>query len=506
MRGLRVALIDRGDFAGATSSRSSKLIHGGLRYLPHGEIALVRTALAERERLRYRTAPHLVRAQRFLFPVYRDRGPGRLALGAGLWLYDFFARTPREERHQRLNRNAAIDAQPLLNSDNLLGGMLYYDAVADDARLTIENVLDAAYHGGAVANYVELTGFSRVGGRIAAADVRDRIGGTGFELRSRLFVNAAGPWVDDVRRLDNSDVAPLVRLTKGVHLVISRERIPVSEALVLSDAHGRIIFVIPHGDIVLIGTTDTDFNSDRHRVAVEAEEVDYLLETVSRSLRCARLNAADVAANFAGLRALIAARGASAPSSVSREEVISRSPSGLISIAGGKLTTHRHIAERVMDLAAGVLGLSNSRSPTIDTPLPGARPADLDINDGAEALNAFPAEIRDAMVSRYGTRAVIPARLASESPELARRLAPRCPVLRAEVIYTLGYEMATSVSDFVVRRTALSWRHPSAVRPAAAAASRLMAAMLGWDSARERGEAANFEPKRSSDIGESRSS
>ena len=374
MRGLGVALIERGDFAGATSSRSSKLIHGGLRYLPQGELRLVRTALAERERLRRLTAPHLVKPLRFLFPLYHGRGPGRFALGAGLWLYDLFARTPRAERHRRVNAARALAAEPMLNPVALAGGAFYYDAGGDDARLTIENMLDAAYHRAAVANYVELERFSHAEGRIAAAEVRDRLGGTRFELRARLFVNAAGPWIDDVRRLDDPAAAPSVRLTKGVHLVIDRERLPVREALVLGDAHGRIVFVIPHGEVVLVGTTDTDFEGDRERVAAEPEDLDYLLGVVEQSLQGAALTPADVAASFAGLRALAAAGDGRAPSSVSREEVIIESGTGLISIAGGKLTTHREIAERIVDRAAKILGRGAGRSPTRDTPLPGRAP------------------------------------------------------------------------------------------------------------------------------------
>ena len=270
-------------------------------------------------------------------------------MGAGLWLYDLFARTPRAERHRRVNRARALAAEPMLNPAALAGGAFYYDAGGDDARLTIENVLDAAYHGAAIANYVELERFAHAEGRIAAAEVRDRLGGTRFELRARLFVNAAGPWIDDVRRLDDPAAAPSVRLTKGVHLVIDRERLPVREALVLGDAHGRIVFVIPHGEVVLVGTTDTDFDGDRERVAAEPEDIEYLLGVVEQSLPGATLTPADVAASFAGLRALAAAGDGRAPSSVSREEVIVESGSGLISIAGGKLTTHREIAERIVE-------------------------------------------------------------------------------------------------------------------------------------------------------------
>ena len=490
MRGLSVALIERGDFAGATSSRSSKLIHGGLRYLPQGELRLVRTALAERERLRRLTAPHLVKPLRFLFPLYRGRGPGRLALGAGLWLYDLFAGTPRAERHRRVNGARALLAEPMLNPVALTGGAFYYDAGGDDARLTIENVIDAAYHGGAIANYVELERFSHAEGRIAAAELRDRLSGARFELRARRFVNAAGPWIDDVRRLDDSAAAPSVRLTKGVHLVIDRERLPVREALVLGDAHGRIVFVIPHGDEVLVGTTDTDFDGDRERVAADPEDIDYLLGVVAQSLPGAALTDADVAASFAGLRALAAAGDGRAPSSVSREEVIVESRSGLISIAGGKLTTHREIAERIVGRVASMLGRGGGgRSPTRDTPLPGARPVTIaDAGGAAQTLAALPADLREAMIARYGTRAIVAASLVRESSDLARPLAAGCPVAAAEVIYAMRYEMAATVADFIRRRVALSWRHPRCASAAAAAAARLMAAELGWDRAREQSE------------------
>jgi glycerol-3-phosphate dehydrogenase len=504
LHGLSVALIERGDFAGATSSRSSKLIHGGLRYLPQGQLGLVRAALAERERLRCLTAPHLVKPLRFVFPLYRGRGPGRLALGAGLWLYDLLARTPRTERHRRFGRAATLAAEPMLRAEGLAGSACYYDAEGDDARITLENVLDAAWHGAAIANYVALEGFTRAGGRIAVAGVRDRLGGAGFELRARLFVNAAGPWLDDVRRLDDPGVAPSIRLTKGVHLIFERARLPLREALVLSDGAGRIVFVIPYGPVVLVGTTDTDFAGERERVAADDADVAYLLGVVSQSLRCAELSAADIAASFAGLRALNSAGEGRAPSSVSREEVIIESASGLISIAGGKLTTHREIAERIVNRVGVVLGRGGGRCPTLDTPLPGARPPDEDFAGavdgrvdaevggagGADALGALPEELREAMAARYGTRAAIAARLALGSPELAAPLAAGCAVAAAEVIYAVRYEMAVSLADFIVRRTALSWRHPRCARAAAAAAARLMAAELGWDRAREQAELA----------------
>jgi glycerol-3-phosphate dehydrogenase len=282
-----------------------------------------------------------------------------------------------------------------------------------------------------------------------------------------------------------------VRLTKGVHLVIDRTRLPVREALVLGDGTGRIVFVIPHGEAILVGTTDTDFDGDRDRVEAAPEDIAYLLQVLADNLAGKQLSAADVQASFAGLRALAAndAVGARAPSSLSREEVVIESPGGLISIAGGKLTTHREIAERLVDRVEKSLGRPARRSPTRDTPLPGARAfAFDDAGGGAQALAALPEDLRAAITARYGTRALIPASIAAERPQLARPLAPGCPVAAAEVVYAIGYEMATSVADFIERRVALSWRHPRCVDAAAMAAARLMAAELGWDAARERAE------------------
>jgi glycerol-3-phosphate dehydrogenase len=495
MRGLRVALVDKGDFAGATSSRSSKLIHGGLRYLPQGQLRLVYEGLRERERLRRVTAPHLVRPIRFLYPFYRGRRPGRLAVRAGLALYDLFARMPSDERHRSLDAAGVVALEPALAHDALSGGALYSDGWGDDARLTLENVLDAAYHGAAVANYIAVEDFNRVGDRIAAAGVRDLERGAAFELRALRFVNAAGPWVDHVRGLDERGAAPAVRLTKGVHLVIDAARLTVSNPLVLSDDGGRIVFVMPHGSAILVGTTDTDFAGDPAQVAADAADVDYLLAVLVDSLPGLRLTADDVAHSFAGLRALIVSGGWRRPSALPREELIFESRSGLLTVAGGKLTTHRQIAERVVDRVMRSLGRSISRSPTRDTPLPGARDA-IEYVDGAARSDAvshvLPADVNQMLTARYGSRAGSIALIAQENPVLATPLAAGAPAIGAEVIHGVRFEMARTVADFIVRRTAMTWRAPSAAIAAAPAVAHLMAVELGWDRAREAAEAAPF--------------
>ncbi|HUA32803.1 MAG TPA: glycerol-3-phosphate dehydrogenase/oxidase, partial [Candidatus Binataceae bacterium] len=388
MRGLKVALIERGDFAGATSSRSSKLIHGGFRYLPQGQLRLVFHALRERERLRRRTAPHLVKPIRFLFPVYRGRGFGRFTMAMGLFLYDFFARTPRGERHESLGAARVREYEPTLSRSGLKGGALYYDAWAEDSRVTFENVLDASLHGAAIANYTAVEGFARRDGFLASASVSDLRGGAACELRARHFVNAAGPWVDHIRRMDDPAANPSIRTTKGVHLVFQRAMIPVRESLVLGDSNGRIVFVMPHDRYVLVGTTDTDYTGDPAAVAAEPGDITYLLGVLGESLPGIKLTADDVVASFAGLRALVVAEGKGAPSSVPREEEILRSAAGLFSVAGGKLTTHREIAEKVVNAVMREMGRAIKPSPTRDTPLPGARK--LDRSETGDALAKLP--------------------------------------------------------------------------------------------------------------------
>jgi glycerol-3-phosphate dehydrogenase len=493
MRGLRVALIERGDFAGATSSRSSKLIHGGFRYLPQGQLKLVYEALRERERLRHRTAPHLVHPIQFLFPVYRRRGFNRFTMSIGLTLYDLFARMPFKEWHSSLNPAEVRETEPALSREGLTGGAMYFDAWADDARVTFENVLDADLHNAAVANYAAVESFGANDGKLASASVRDLIGGVTYEVRAKEFLNAAGPWVDDIRRLDDPTAEPCVRLTKGVHLVFARTLLPVRESLVLADERGRIVFVMPHDRYVLVGTTDTDFTGDPASVRTEIGDVEYLIGVLAESLPGIKLTNADVATSFAGLRALVREKDGAAPSSVPREEVILESGSGLITVAGGKFTTHREIAQKLVDLVMKRLGRRAGICPTLTTPFPGARPLEKgEESGGAAVMRTIPGTAAAILKARYGTRAPIVARIASRRPELAQPLSRGCPALGAEVVNAVANEMAHSVGDFLIRRTSLSWRAPVEAEAAAAAVARIMAAELGWDRAREDAEVASF--------------
>jgi len=488
LRGLRVALIDQGDFAGQTSSRSSKLIHGGLRYLPQGQLRLVYEALRERERLSRLTAPHLVHPIGFLFPVYAGRTVPRVALWAGLSVYDLLARTPRAHRYRALTAEQVVALEPELATTGLRGGALYYDGHGDDSRLTLENVLDAVIHGAAAANYVALEGFDKLGDRLHAAQVSDVFSTERFAICARSFVNAAGPWVDRIRRMDDPAAPPAVRLTKGVHLVLESGRLPGRHSLVLSDGRGRIIFLIRERDSILLGTTDTDYSGEPEQVHALAADVDYLLDVVAQSMPDAGLRRQDVIASFAGVRVLVGGDGFISPSRVPREELVIPSKSRMVSIAGGKLTTHRRIAQRVVDMICREAGVAAGASPTLTTPLPGARPA---ANQTTAAESIAPAA-RAELASRYGTRIGLIEALVANHPQLGEPLCPGCPVLAAEAVHAARYEMAQRLEDFMVRRTAMARRFPAYAETAAHAAARLMGAELGWSAEHAASEIARF--------------
>jgi glycerol-3-phosphate dehydrogenase len=487
MRGLTTALVEKDDFAGATSSRSSKLIHGGLRYLPQGQLRLVYEALHERERLRHLTAPHLVHPVEFLFPFYRGAHPGRLAVCTGLILYDLFARTPRLERHRRLDRREIHTFEPALKQEQLRGGAIYLDAWGDDARITLENVIDAALYGAAVSNYVAVEGFACGARPPRALFVRELESGKQFELRGRIFVNAAGPWLDDIRQMDDGGCGPSVRLTKGAHLVLEAARVPVRYSLTLTDDRGRVVFVIRHGAYVLVGTTDTDFEGDREQVGADPADAAYLLDVVSESLPDVRLSPDDVVSSFGGIRTLKLSTD-KPPSSIARDEVIIQSNSGLISAAGGKLTTHRAMAARVIDRVMKELGRPSERSPTAAKPLPGAR----HYPETKPLTSELPPEVQQLLAERYGSRAEIVASIATEQPELAQPLTYGAPAIAAEVIHAVRNEFARTVGDFLIRRTAMNWRAPAFLEKCAPAVARILAKEMGWDAARERHELESF--------------
>ena len=508
MRGLRVVLVEARDFAYGTSSRSSKLVHGGLRYLEQRELGLVFEAVSER-RILMDIAPHLVHPQGFLFPVFKESRQPMWMINAGLWLYDGLSlfRSPRI--HQRYNARQALEVEPLLRSEGLQGAPLYYDCATDDARLTLENALDAARLGAVVVNQAKVVGFLKDdGGRIKGVVIEDGQTGALQQVLAAAVVNATGPWTDRVVALSAPPSQPLLRPTKGVHVVVPHTRLPIKYAVVaMHPTDGRVLFALPWGEHAYIGTTDTDYQGDPADVCATSEDVDYLLAAANAYFPTVALRREDVLSTWAGLRPLIAPPSdeSLAESSVSREHSIIVGQDGLITIAGGKLTTYRRMAAEVVDTAVKLLRLTNrlpGRLRTAETdrePLPGAVgwPEDDDPSRLVSQVKTVGGErmaddTARMLVALYGTRAIDIAKLARDNDTLAERLAPGRPEILAQVDHAVAEELATEVSDFMIRRTQIFYRDPEQGLAFTDAVAARMGALLGWDEARQRASAEGY--------------
>jgi glycerol-3-phosphate dehydrogenase len=463
-RGLRVAFVDAGDVGSGTSSRSSRLIHGGLRYLETFDFRLVFEALAERRRL-LQLAPHLVRPLSFLFPVHRGIGPGRLKLGAGMWLYDLLSLFRGVGRHRMLGRDAALEREPAMRTEGLRGGAIYFDAHVDDARLTIA-VARAAHQGGAAAlPYVRIVGFSRdSAGRVTGAHLRDEISGEEKQLPAKLVIVAAGPWTDEVRRLADPNATARLRITKGVHVVVPKQRVGNEGAIIFqSPVDGRVMFILPSGEFTYIGTTDTDFDGDMQEPVAEAVDVEYLLASANEMFPAARLQPAEVISTWGGVRPLLApaskGRG-STTGRTSREHEIWREENGLLCVAGGKLTTYRPMAAEVAERAAQILAkehrVESGDFYTEHVRLPGAPDEPWEeflasFHARAAAIGISETTARH-LATAYGEDAGELLSRFQEQPDLARPIAPDLPYTMGEIDHVIENEMALSLEDVMRRR------------------------------------------------------
>jgi glycerol-3-phosphate dehydrogenase len=499
-RGLTTALVEKADFASGTSSKSSKLIHGGIRYLQQREFRLVYENLAERQHL-LENAPHLVSPLPFLIPLFGQSGVVSKAVArsysSALWLYDLTGGVRIGKRHRRVNRDEAVGYFPLLDTDRLAAGFLYYDAWADDARLTL-TVLRTAVdgYGAAAANYTEVVGFLRDGdGAVAGAKVRDRQDpdAPAFEIRARAVVNATGVWTDEVLALDEANPTSSLRPAKGVHVTVPASRFPADVAAVIPVRKDhRSIFVVPwpESDFVYLGTTDTDYEGDLHDPRCTEEDVDYLLDSAN-GVSSAGLTRADVTGVWAGLRPLLkpesGRRISKRTADLSRRHKVWRSGDGIITVTGGKLTTQRKMAEDTVDLVVKGLGEPTRRCVTKHLALEGS-PSLESTAKGAAGNPDPPAHLQ----RRYGSRTAAVLALAEGHPELLEPIADGLPYLGAEVLYAAREEMAMHVGDVLSRRTRAAIQDARASAKAAAAVARIMADELGWDDARTGAEVSGF--------------
>lgn len=447
--GLRVALVDRADFGGATSSASSKLIHGGLRYLRLGDVKLVREAHTERRALLRVVAPHLVRRIPFLFPVYRG-GPYKPAtIQAGLWTYSTLA---GEKLGGLVKPERALRSVPDLRIEELRGCGVYQDAWTHDGRLCLANVTAAVQAGATVLNYAEVVDLRLAGGRVCGAEVHDRLSGDTVSVEARAVVNATGPWLDRLRRLEQPDVAPYGQLSKGVHVTLPLDR-PWSAALTIPHDQVRVTFAYPWEGMLLLGTTDTPYDGDPADVAATPEDVDQILAEAGVAVDHTLLARERVLSTYAGLRVLPRSDGSTVDAR--RETAFLRGKGGMLTVAGGKLTTYRRIALDALSRLSSDLGLARvDRRPV---PLPGAADAG---NVAARLRTGWELEPEPAahLAHFYGTRADRVVGLAAERPELLEAVHRGAPDIAAQVVFAAREEWATCAEDVVHRRTMLAAR------------------------------------------------
>lgn len=492
MRGLRTALVERADFASGTSSRSSRLIHGGLRYLEHGQLHLVYESSRERGRL-LRLAPHLVRPLRFLWPVYEHARISRRELWAGLLLYDALALFRNIGRHRMIGPSVVSALEPAVRQSGLEGGALYHDAATDDARLTLATARAAAEAGAVVLNHLPVRALELAGPVVRGARAVDAESGREIVIAARVVVNATGPWTDDIRHLAEPDAAPSLRGTKGVHVAVPRERLGNTGALtLLSPIDGRVMFVLPSGALTIIGTTDTDYEGDPDAVRADAADAAYLLRSANAFFPAAHLAPADVVSAWAGIRPLVA-DGSDAPGAVSREHAVRRTVPGLVTVTGGKLTTHRIMARDTVDVVERELGRPIRRAPTGRVPLPGGAIASVDAEVDAATAATGSAALAEHLVHAHGAAWREVWALAAADPALAAPVSPDLPYIAAELHWGVEHEMALTLGDLLIRRTHVAFETRDHGRAAAPAAARAVAPLLGWTRERVDAELSRYE-------------
>ncbi|HEX7415343.1 MAG TPA: glycerol-3-phosphate dehydrogenase/oxidase [Bacteroidia bacterium] len=486
-RGLKVALIEMQDFASGTSGRSTKLIHGGLRYLKQLEFRLVAEVGKEREII-HRIAPHLTKPERMLLPIVKNGSLGKFSARVGMWFYEWLAGVKKNELHKTLDVEETLAAEPLLRNDNLLGGIIFYEYRTDDARLTIEVMKEGVSRGVLAINYTKATGFIYKNKNIVGAKVIDQLTNESHEINAKHIINAAGPWVDDIDDLEKTPEKHKLHITKGIHIVVDGKKLPVKQSVYFDTHDKRMIFVIPRDEKTYIGTTDTFYEGDLVNPQITIEDKTYLLKCVNDCFPENKLGLTDIESGWAGLRPLINKPG-KGPSEISRKDEVFISDSGLITIAGGKLTGYRKMAQRVVDIVAKKQAISekiNRADCTTDKiQLSGGK-----INKGlgfsefikskttqglALGLTANEAE---KLINRYGSNInelySIVEKLKEEKSEL--------PVLlRAQLMYAVEKEMCVTPSDFFIRRTALLYFDIETVRKYSMQLTLYMKNLLAWN-------------------------
>lgn len=491
-RGMSVALLEKKDFAAGTSSKSTKLIHGGLRYLKQFEVGLVREVGLERATV-HKLAPHLVLPEKMLLPLTEDGTFGKIGTSIGLKVYDMLANVKGDDRRRMLSRKETMEAEPLLRTEDLTGGGLYAEYRTDDARLTMELIKTAAKKGALSLNYMEVTGFDYENEKIQAVKCKDLISREEITMHSEYVVSAAGPWVDKLRKKDQSLEGKRLFLSKGVHLVVPHARLPLAQSVYFDIPDGRMMFAIPRLRVTYLGTTDTPYKGDINRVVADMDDVDYLLEATNQMFPDANLTVEDVESSWAGLRPLIFEEGKSA-SEMSRKDEIFESETGLISIAGGKLTGYRKMAERIVDLVASrYTGKSFKSCQTQHIPLVGSNFENYQaVKDYTKRMEK--SSIEFGLEAYYGQYLV--ANYGHQSDEILTAAQafpdkPHTALLRAELQHCFANELCMKPMDFFNRRTGRLYFNINSIRPNLEVVLNDFQSYYGWSDTQKEEEKEN---------------
>ncbi len=473
-RGLKVALIEMQDFASGTSGRSTKLIHGGLRYLKQLEFKLVAEVGKEREIL-HKNAPHLAKPEPMLLPIVKNGSLGKFSARMGMWIYEWLAGVKKAELHKTLSKEKTLQAEPLLRKDNLLNSFLFYEYRTDDARLTLEVLKEAVSRGAIAINYLKAVSFIYEGNKIAGVKAQNMLSEEIFEIRATHLVNAGGPWVDELDDLEKNHDKHKLHITKGIHLVVDHKKLPVKQSVYFDTHDKRMIFAIPREGKTYIGTTDTFYEGDIVNPKITSGDRDYILKCINDCFPDAKITAADIESGWAGLRPLINKPG-KGPSEISRKDEIFTSASGLLTIAGGKLTGYRKMAQRITDIVAKRIfdarGKIISECSTQHIALSGGK------SNVVTALSSrFTSQETEKLLQRYGSNIAKVFEIAENLQEESE-----IPIiLRAQLIYAVQNEMCQTPSDFFIRRTSALYFDIETVKKWKDTATEYMQKLLGWN-------------------------
>ncbi len=492
LRGLSVLLVEKDDFAAGTSSRSSKLIHGGLRYLETYQFRLVAESVREREKM-LTLAPHLTELRPFLYLLYRGYPESKALLNLGLTFYDVVSGSWRQRRHSMLSAEKVLRREPHLRADGLLGAGLYYDVLTDDARLTLDTVKGATEAGAQALNHSAVTALVLEAGKCRGVTITDAVGGGSFDVHARQVVSATGPWTDQTRELERTQATHRLRPTKGVHIVVKKSDFPLNTAVFLrSPTDNRVVWPTPslEDDVVYIGTTDTDYTGDLDNVLPDERDITYLLDVANHTIPEARLTEDHVVGSWAGLRPLIAPPPGVSASNTSREHAITTGPTGLIAISGGKLTSNRVMASHLVDAAVKAMGRpAGKASAAATTPISGGTGVAA-VRAAAEAASVPPA-LAELWQRRYGSNAAAVIELWRQEPANREVLGAR-QLTRAEIIYSVTEEMSETLTDLMARRTSTFFWDAQGGLDEIEAVSKQMAELLGWSEERREAEIGSY--------------